>query len=217
MQNVRTLLQMIILAILLTLTTSAQDTTTVETTSGNGFAPAGVIIQTGDYIKWVNSAQGLHNVIADDGSFDSGEPSSDRWEYVVQFNTTGFYNYYCEVHGGPNATGMSGFVQVEEPTSVNDQSKKYDFRLERNYPNPFNPTTSINFVVPQTSEIKLTIFDLLGKEITKLVDDVKVPGEYSVTWTAQNYTSGIYIYKLEANTLEQNISFVQTKKMVLIK
>lgn len=86
-----------------------------------------------------------------------------------------------------------------------------EFNLFQNYPNPFNPLTIIEFDIPRKGFIKLTIFDVLGQEITKLVNQDMIPGNYKIDWDASNYPSGVYFYKLETS------DFNQTKKMILIK
>jgi len=85
------------------------------------------------------------------------------------------------------------------------------FKLSQNYPNPFNPVTNINFDLPKESSVKLTVYDALGKEVTVLVNQHLGAGSYNADWNASDYPSGIYFYKLEAG------SFVETKKMILIK
>jgi hypothetical protein len=85
------------------------------------------------------------------------------------------------------------------------------FSLAQNYPNPFNPATEIRFAVPVAGGVELKIFDLLGREITTLVNEVKQPGIYTVTWDAAAQASGVYFYRLKAG------SFVDTKKLVLLR
>ena len=79
-------------------------------TNGLVFEPANLVIQVGDTVTWVNADNGLHNVVADDGSFTSGAPSTDSWEYSYTFHVGGTYGYSCEVH---EAQGMVGTVTVE--------------------------------------------------------------------------------------------------------
>ncbi len=83
--------------------------------------------------------------------------------------------------------------------------------LGNNYPNPFNPTTKISFGLPRSSNTKLIVYDLLGREVITLVNDKLEAGNYNVEWNAGNYSSGIYFYRIESG------DFVQTKKMVLLK
>jgi photosystem II stability/assembly factor-like uncharacterized protein len=83
--------------------------------------------------------------------------------------------------------------------------------LYQNYPNPFNPKTNIKFQIVNLSDVKLVLFDILGREITSLVNEQLRPGTYGVKWDGSNYPSGIYLYKLI--TAEQT----QTRKLVLLK
>jgi photosystem II stability/assembly factor-like uncharacterized protein len=90
------------------------------------------------------------------------------------------------------------------------------FLLYQNYPNPFNPMTNIKFTIPsnvksQTSNIKLVVFDILGKEIATLVNEKLEVGTYEVSWDASQYPSGVYFYKLNTE------NFSETKKMILLK
>jgi hypothetical protein len=85
------------------------------------------------------------------------------------------------------------------------------YSLSQNYPNPFNPVTQISYGIPKQGLVKLTVYDILGREITKLVNEVKPAGTYMVDFDGAKLASGTYFYKLEAN------EFTSVKKMVLIK
>jgi N-acetylneuraminic acid mutarotase len=85
------------------------------------------------------------------------------------------------------------------------------FALYPNTPNPFNPSTTIRYSIPKSSEVTLTIYDLLGREIETLVNKNQTPGEYSVVWNGQVHPSGIYICRLRAG------DFTETRKLVLQK
>ena len=85
------------------------------------------------------------------------------------------------------------------------------FRLEQNYPNPFNPTTKIKFEIPRESPTKLIIYDILGHEVTTLLNEKLNAGTYEASWDATGFSSGVYFYKLEAG------DFAETKKMLMIK
>lgn len=86
-----------------------------------------------------------------------------------------------------------------------------EYALFQNYPNPFNPETSIKFDVPSAGDIKLSVFDITGREVNVLVNEKLNAGTYSVKWNGAQFASGIYFYRVQAG------SFVQTRKMVLIK
>lgn len=85
------------------------------------------------------------------------------------------------------------------------------FKLEQNYPNPFNPVTNIKFEVPQTSDVKLIVHDISGKEIATLLNSRVTAGTYSVDFNAAHLSSGVYFYTLS------NASYRETKKMILVK
>ncbi len=93
-----------------------------------------------------------------------------------------------------------------ESTNIPDS-----YVLEQNYPNPFNPVTTIRYELPQQTDVQLTIFDLLGKEVTTLVSETQDAGFKSVRWDATNVASGVYFYQISAGEL------VQTRKMVVLK
>ena len=86
-----------------------------------------------------------------------------------------------------------------------------DFSLEQNYPNPFNPSTSIKFSVPSSEFVSLKVYDVLGNEVSTLVNEQKAPGNYEVRFEAGNLASGVYIYTLKAG------NFTQTRKLMLMK
>jgi len=86
-----------------------------------------------------------------------------------------------------------------------------EFRLFQNYPNPFNGNSRIKYSIPQSSNVIIKVFDVLGKEIELLVNDEKTAGTYEVNWNAANLPSGVYFYRLQAG------NFVEIKKMILLK
>ncbi len=94
---------------------------------------------------------------------------------------------------------------------VNNNEIPVTYSLSQNYPNPFNPVTSINYAIPKQSLVSLKIYDILGREITTLVNEVKNPGYYTVDFNASNFGSGVYFYKITSN------DFTDIKRMILIK
>jgi len=86
-----------------------------------------------------------------------------------------------------------------------------EYRLEQNYPNPFNPSTTIQFALPKRSFITLKLFDMLGREVTTLVDEDMQPGVHKVVFDAGKLPSGVYFYRLQAE------EFTQTRKLMLVK
>lgn len=102
---------------------------------------------------------------------------------------------------------FSTLVGVDE----NNESITQAFLLSQNYPNPFNPTSKIKYQIAKLSKVELRVYDILGQEITTLVNKVQSPGNYEVTFNGSQLASGVYFYRLAAG------DFVQTKKMLLIK
>jgi hypothetical protein len=93
------------------------------------------------------------------------------------------------------------------------------FNLGQNYPNPFNPKTVISYQLPVMSKVNLKIYDILGREVETLVNEVKQAGSYSVRWNALGMPSGVYFYRLVATTVSSGHagSFVETRKLVLLR
>jgi predicted phosphodiesterase len=86
-----------------------------------------------------------------------------------------------------------------------------EFTLHQNFPNPFNPSTKINYAIPEMGFVTLKVYDVLGNELETLVDEEKLAGSFGVEFNATDLPSGVYFYKLQAG------SFVETKKMVILK
>ena len=86
-----------------------------------------------------------------------------------------------------------------------------EFKLEQNFPNPFNPTTKIQYQLPQDSRVTLKIYDILGSEVATLVNEEQEAGYKEIQFTGSNIASGMYVYRLQAG------DFISTKKMMLLK
>ena len=104
--------------------------------------------------------------------------------------------------GGTNPIGITQ-LSNEIPT---------EFVLYQNYPNPFNPSSTIKYQVAHTGLIKLTVYDVVGREVSKLVNEFQNSGTYSIDFEGDDLTSGIYFYTLEADGMR-----IDSKKMVLVK
>jgi len=94
---------------------------------------------------------------------------------------------------------------------VDDEILPLTFALHQNYPNPFNPITNIQFTIPEPSDVKLRIINVLGKEVDVLVNETLPVGHHRILWNPKNISSGVYFYKIEAG------SFIKTRKMILLK
>lgn len=119
-------------------------------------------------------------------------------EFTFQAVTDGFNVNYME------------FV-FKSSVGVNDEQKINRFDLFQNYPNPFNPVTKISYTLDVRSDVRLTVYDLLGREVATLVNEEKPAGKYTANFDASHLDSGIYIYKLNSN------QYSIAKKAVLIK
>ncbi|HPS65054.1 MAG TPA: T9SS type A sorting domain-containing protein, partial [Ignavibacteria bacterium] len=85
------------------------------------------------------------------------------------------------------------------------------YKLEQNFPNPFNPATNIKFSIPKSSLVRLSVFNVAGMEVETLLNETLTPGTYQTSWEASKYSSGVYFCKLQSE------SFSETKRMILIK
>jgi len=129
---------------------------------------------------------------------------SQSYSYLDKNVVSGKYKYRLKQLDYDGSSNYSNEIEVQ----VTSPST---FSLEQNYPNPFNPSTKIKYSIPRSSDFVLKIFDVLGREITTLVNEVKSTGIYELEFDASNLPSGTYFYQLRAG------SFIETKKMILIK
>lgn len=134
----------------------------------------------------------------------NGYPYTGQWILKISdvaAGDTGFLKAWC--------------VQIVAQPCLGVNSQNYEiprnYFLSQNYPNPFNPSTVISYGMPNSGNVKLTVYDMTGREVTVLVDDTKQPGIYSVNFNGTNLSSGIYFYKFETGEFSAN------KKMILIK
>jgi hypothetical protein len=100
------------------------------------------------------------------------------------------------------------------PTAVGvstDQTAPAEYALLQNFPNPFNPTSEITYQLPVAGSVKLSVYDLLGREVAVLVNETKAPGQYTARFDAKGLSSGVYVYRLEAG------NFVQARRMLLVR
>jgi len=157
---------------------------------------------------WVNQPMS-------DSSFTNQEPNGDvRFgDYIVvdAYNGKVIPVWTDQRKGFPNqeiyTANLSGIISVNTISTEVPSS----FKLYQNYPNPFNPSTKVRFDIPEYSFVRIVIYDPLGKEIANQVSRNLNPGSYETEFNRGDLTSGIYFYKIEAG------SFVETKKMILVK
>ena len=101
-----------------------------------------------------------------------------------------------------------------EPILIPDQ-----ISIQNIYPNPFNPFTQIEYSLPYVSNIKLTIYDLLGRQVEILHNGIQHSNNYTITWDAGKYSSGVYLVQMTMQDTQNNDTphFIQTKKMIFLK
>lgn len=126
-----------------------------------------------------------------------GQPAIGTVSGVTNQARTGFWYL----------AGAVVFTSVEESNS----EIPAELRLEHNYPNPFNPSTTINFALPADIDVRLVVYNMLGREVATLIDEKKAAGTYKVNFDAGNLASGVYLYQLEAGNQ------LKTHKMTLVK
>jgi hypothetical protein len=139
--------------------------------------------------------------------------------YGFDYNAA-LYNYEAALSEGSRGVHNTSLthklledaIEKFNPTDVkNENTIPQVYSLSQNYPNPFNPVTEIKFSIPKSSNVRISVYDAIGNEVAILLDGYKNVGNYSITWNALNFSSGIYYYKLETK------DFSQVKKMILLK
>ncbi|MFA7289238.1 MAG: LamG-like jellyroll fold domain-containing protein [Melioribacteraceae bacterium] len=124
------------------------------------------------------------------------------------------FNYALSQEEITNIYNSVRIPAIKVPVSVEDQTNgaiPNVYSLSQNYPNPFNPTTTINYQIPKEGIVQLRVFDILGREVSTLVNEVQTPGNHKVNFDGKYLSSGVYFYRLTSG------SFVSTKKFILIK
>ena len=169
--------------------------TSAETNnSGFEIERSNVIGQTSnEWIKTGNVTGNGTTSIGHSYSFTDRNLASGNYSYrLKQIDYNGNFEYF----------NLNNEVNIGIPV---------EFDLSQNYPNPFNPSTTINFDLPTDGKVSVKLFDMSGKEIAVLVNEVKTAGYYSVNFNASSLSSGVYFYNITAD------NFTATKKMMLVK
>ncbi len=143
--------------------------------------------------------------------------SRDNGTHWVNTGLTGVYVNALAISGNYLVAGTNNGVWrrplSEIVTSVELSSSPLPdrFMLEQNFPNPFNPRTTIQYSIPHGGWMQLKIFNVLGREVATLVNEVKQPGTYTVQWDASGMPSGVYYYRMQAGT------YTKTRRLILLK
>ncbi len=166
-------------------------------------------------IQFVDLSTGY--IAGNNGTILKSTNAGGNWT-SQQSNTTNYLNsiYFINTLTGW-AVGQNGIVlRTGIPVGLQNYGSEIPvkFRLYQNYPNPFNPKTKIKFSVPATGKnnfVKIIVYDVTGKQITTLVDENFAPGSYEVDFNGENYSSGVYFYRMITN------DYSEVKKMILVK
>lgn len=139
-----------------------------------------------------------------------GNPSIDIFDIVSNGDDLIYAGKFFTVNGNIQ-TNIALFTNRILGTDeiVNLQPRAYN--LKQNYPNPFNPSTTITFNIPKEEKVSMKVYNLLGQEVSTLMNEYKSAGVYTLNFDAKNLSSGIYFYRIEAG------SFIETKKMVVLR
>ncbi len=113
-------------------------------------------------------------------------------------------NIYANVRSYSNPDSTVGIVQIGTEVPV-------EYSLSQNYPNPFNPVTKINFAIPKAGMVTIKLYDILGREVSRIVNEFKAAGTYTIDFNAGSLSSGVYFYRMETS------GFSDIKKMILLK
>jgi photosystem II stability/assembly factor-like uncharacterized protein len=171
------------------------------------------------YLQWIPNTPVIY-ILGSNGGIKRSTDNGLTWlttpvpNGVTNLNHFDFYHYANIVYG--YAVSSNGNVirlvdTLEVLVGLNNNQVPVEYSLSQNYPNPFNPTTLIKYSVPKEAFVKLSVFDVLGREMDVLVNETKKAGNYELIVNADNFTSGVYFYKLET------AEFTQTRKMIVLK
>lgn len=138
--------------------------------------------------------------------------SNKIYNYNIQYENVQQTIYSYNIIAHPGNTNVK--IQLStSPLSVKQISSDVpkQFNLSQNYPNPFNPTTVIEYSLPKSGAVTLAVYDILGREVSSLVNENQLAGSYKVEFNANKLASGIYFYQIRSG------NFISTKRMVLLK
>ena len=171
---------------------------------------------TGTYVYALNASNKIASfaVVGKNGQYVMNNLLPGNYKIAAaSINYTGSTSVTVAVDYSANATKTAAIsVSSTSTTDVsNENAVVTGFNLYQNYPNPFNPSTVIKFSLPEKMNVKLTVYDMMGREVAQLINGVQEVGTHSVEFNASGFASGVYFYTLSAN------KFSQTHKLVLLK
>ena len=206
------LLSFLMLGLFLTSSFALTHRVIVGAGGGRSFTPQNITTASvGDTVRWVWES-GIHNTVsttipAGASSWNAPIDESDTvYSYVI--TVPGTYDYVCTFHAG---MGMTGSFTASTTGIRNLAETAQTFSLSQNYPNPFNPVTSIRFSLPEISNVRLSVFDISGREVKNLLNGKLNAGTYEYNFNAEGISSGVYFYRIDAG------KYSEIKRMVLLK
>jgi hypothetical protein len=198
-------------------------TLTITTTNGTGDLGVDIAtarnrgtlgVVTGSGLKLVTVATG--NELTHTAPIAYASPKVISFTYTAP-STPGVDTIFSNVDRGiDNNTSVWAFspnyvFTVLAATSVENNTVPVSYSLKQNFPNPFNPTTTISFSIPKSEVVRISVYDVTGRVVDELVNDNLTAGNYNTVWDANKFASGVYFYKIQAG------DFVEMKKMTLLK
>jgi hypothetical protein len=182
-----------------------------NTTAGHfHIAPAGV---GGPVVKSITGAAGTAMTYS--GNWTSTDATQALTQAYAESLFVGkmYVNFHTSLFPGGELRGQLLFGgDVVSSVGPVRGALPGQFQLDQNYPNPFNPATVIGFQISKSSQVSLTVYNILGERVATLIDGVKAPGAYQVKFDASRFSSGVYFYRLLADG-----ALLQTRKMMLLK
>ena len=145
-----------------------------------------------------------------DGDFPQSSSTYGNSGIVVDKNG-GFVLVSSPWDGIERFIQISRYVQKNPAVATPLASEVPSFALEQNYPNPFNPNTTITYALPRSSDVRLSVYDILGREVSVLVNERRDAGVHEVKFDGTNLASGVYMYRIQAG------GFVQVKRLLLLR
>jgi len=177
----------------------------------NGDPVAGAVVLTYN----LNGEVVAYSISSNDGSYQIENLVAGDYTLVVdatEYENASSDNSVSLNYGSNPSTTKDLFLNPESTTGVKSNSPvPSSYSLSQNYPNPFNPSTQIRFTIPEKTNVKLEVYNLIGQKVADLVNSELSAGEYSITFNASGLSSGIYLYRLQAG------NFSSVKKMILMK
>jgi len=204
-----------------------QDEYIVSPVFGLGEGDASLEFYAGYNSQWLTNAKLQIMLVT-----NNGQDWNELWEFDVTTNGWEWKKFEIDLTPYANNTNIqlaweyigndgdyvaldnvkvTGFESITDVQDTNTDIVPNNFELSQNYPNPFNPSTQINYSLPESGNVRLIIYDILGREVKTIVNEFQNAGSYSIDFNAGELSNGIYFYRLNAG------GFSTTKKMILLK